>query len=362
MNMADIINPEPSMKSWFSIQNSADGGAPARISIHDEIGGWGIMARDFIREFDALPQDAAIELSVYSPGGSVFEALAIYHVLNRARERITARVEGLAASAASLIVMAAGRIEMPENAYLMIHNPWAYSVGNAASMRDMADLLEKMQGSLARIYATKTGKDDAEIQALLDAETWMTGQEAVDAGFADAVIDAAPVAASLSDEARAKFLRVPQALAATQDTDPPEPDADDVPIDPEPVAMPADEVAAQCADAGFGKLAASLIRAKASAEDVVARLTEAREIAALAIAAGRPEDADMHILAGLSVESARAKLIAARAASAPPIDPHARSSEDYAAPEEPSHASTSVAARLNPSNIYTRRQAVKQSA
>ena len=95
------------MKKWYSIQSSAQSGAPAKISIHDEIGAWGVTARDFIRDFDSLPQDSNIELSVHSPGGSVFEALAIYHVLNRAKDRITARVEGLAASAASLIVMAA---------------------------------------------------------------------------------------------------------------------------------------------------------------------------------------------------------------------------------------------------------------
>ena len=89
------------MKKWYSIQSSAQSGAPAKISIHDEIGGWGITARDFIRDFDALPQDAAIELSVHSPGGSVFEALAIYHVLARVKDRLTARVEGLAASAAA---------------------------------------------------------------------------------------------------------------------------------------------------------------------------------------------------------------------------------------------------------------------
>lgn len=333
------------MKKWYSIQNSADGAAPAKISIHDEIGGWGIMARDFIRDFDAIPADAKIELSVQSPGGSVFEALAIYHVLVRAKDRIVARVEGLAASAASLVVMAAGRLEMPENAYLMIHNPWAVSIGDADAMRDMADMLDKVKGSLARIYSAKSGKPEDEVAALLDAETWMTGQEAVDAGFADAVIDALPVAAKLSDTARAKFLKLPQGLS-------------------DPAAMPPDEVAAACADAGFGKLAANLIRAKATAQEVVQRLSEAREIAALALAAGRPQDAEGHILAGLSVEVARQKLIAARAAGAQNIDPHAESgADDFESPAEGGEAADkTVAARIDFRNIYTARQAVNKSA
>lgn len=332
------------MKKWYSIQSSAQSGAPAKISIHDEIGGWGITARDFIRDFDALPQDAAIELSVHSPGGSVFEALAIYHVLARVKDRLTARVEGLAASAASLIVMAAGRIEMPENAYLMIHNPWAAAIGDSEAMRDMADMLDKVKGSLTAIYVRRSGKSDEEVGALLDSETWMTGAEAVAAGFADAVIDAAPVSAKVSDTARAHFLKLPQALSA-------------------PEAMPADEVAAACADAGFGKLAASLIRAKSTATAVAARIGEAKEILSLAQAAGRPGDADELILNGLSVDTARERLIAARASGNPGVT--GQNSVTDSAFEAPAHEAPSgddkPVANVHFKTIYTARQAVNPS-
>lgn len=333
------------MKKWYSIQSSAQSGAPARISIHDEIGAWGVTARDFIRDFDSLPQDSNIELSVHSPGGSVFEALAIYHVLNRAKDRITARVEGLAASAASLIVMAASRIEMPENAYLMIHNPWAVAIGDSEAMHAMADMLDKVKGSLTAIYVRRTGKSDEEIVALLDSETWMTGAEAVASGFADAVIDAAPVSAKVSDAARAHFLKLPQALSA-------------------PEAMPADAVAAACADAGFGKLAASLIRAKATSTTVTARIGEAQEIVALAKAAGRPGDAEPMILNGLSTEVAREKLLAARASSNSGVTgQNSVTNSGFEAPEEnQGDGDGKPAASINFRSIYSARQAANKPA
>lgn len=332
------------MKKWFSIQSSTPSGTPAKISIHDEIGGWGVTARDFIREFEALPQDSMIELSVHSPGGSVFEALAIYHVLSRAKDRLTARVEGLAASAASLIVMAASKIEMPENAYLMIHNPWAVAIGDSSAMHDMADVLDKVKGSLTAIYARRTGKTDEEIGALLDAETWMTGEEAVAAGFADTLLGVAPVSAKVTDVARAHFMKLPQALSA-------------------PESMPADEVAAACADAGFGKLAASLIRAKATSTAVTARIGEAQEIVALAKAAGRPGDAEPMILGGLSVEAAREKLLAARASGNPGVT--GQNSVTDSAFEAPAHEAPSgddkPVANVHFKTIYTARQAVNPS-
>lgn len=332
------------MKKWYSIQSGTPSGAPAKISIHDEIGGWGVTARDFIKDFEALAPDAEIELSVHSPGGSVFEALAIYHVLSRVKDRLTARVEGMAASAASLIVMAAHRIEMPENAYMMIHNPWAASIGDSEAMRAMADMLDKVKGSLTAIYVRRTGKTDEEVAALLDAETWMTGTEAVAAGFADAVIDVASVSAKVSDTARAHFLKLPQALST-------------------PDAMPADEVASACADAGFGKLTASLIRAKATKPMVSARIGEAQEIVALANAAGRPGDAESLILNGLSVDAAREKLIAARASGNPGVTgQNSVTDSGFEAPAgQEQTGDDKPAAKVNFRTIYTARKAVNPS-
>lgn len=349
-------------KKWYEIKALAANGQPATaaapavravISIHDEIGGWGVLARDFIAEFKALPVDVPIELSVHSPGGSVFEALAMYHVMLAQSPRITARIEGVAASAATILLMAASRREAPANAYLMVHNPAMMSFGEADEMRKVADLLDKVKGSIAAIYVAGTQKPEADIIKMMDEETWMTGDEALAAGFIHAVTEAMPVAASLSDTVRSRFTKVPQALAA--------PAPAPVPAAPKNIAEPmaADEVAAACVEAGAAPLAALLIRAKATPDAVKQRLTEAKEITALAQAAGRPDDAELLVMAGVSVEGARVRLSAARGQEVPPINPHARADLPPGDNKDPKAQS---AARLDFRSIYAARQAVNKTA
>lgn len=354
-------------KKWYEIKALAADGAPVaagqaaskyEISIHGDIGFWGVTASEFIAEFNAIPADAQILLSVHSDGGEVLESLAIYHVMARARDRITARVEGLAASAASAVIMAAGRIEMPANAYIMIHSPFSVAVGDFSELRAAADVMKKMNDSYAAIYSERSGKDVAEVEAIMAAETWFNGDEAVAAGFADAVLDALPAQAHLSDHARAKFHNTPKALAAVDPT----PASTSKPKAPEPTPAPAldpmapDAVATACVDAGFAALAAPLIRASADPAAVTQRLDEAREILALATSAGRPEDAELLVLAGVSVETARAKLTAARAASVPDISPHAPSDPQATTDSKP------TAQRLDFRNIYSARQAANKVA
>ena len=364
-------------KKWYDIKAMAANGQPVaagqpaakyEISIHGDIGYWGVTASEFIAEFNAIPADAEILLSVHSDGGEVLESLAIYHVMARARDRITARVEGLAASAASAIIMAAGRIEMPANAYIMIHSPFTVAIGDHSDLRAAADVMEKLNDSYAAIYAERSGKDTTEIQEIMAAESWFNGEEAVAAGFADAVLDALPAQAHLSEHARAKFINPPKALADDADPAPspadpapspdpaPAPDSDPNP-DPEDAPMAADAVATACVDAGFSALAAPLIRASANAAAVTQRLSEAREIQALASAAGRPEDAELLALAGVSVETARARLTAARAANVPAISPHVPSD----APADP-QPDKPVAKKLDFRNIYSARQAANKVA
>ncbi|CAM3794228.1 head maturation protease, ClpP-related [Castellaniella denitrificans] len=358
-------------KKWYEIKALASNGAPVaegqpaaqyEISIHGDIGYWGVTASEFIAEFSAIPADAQILLSVHSDGGEVLESLAIYHVMARARDRITARVEGLAASAASAVVMAAGRIEMPANAYLMIHSPFSVAVGDYSELRAASDVMKKLNDSYAAIYSERSGKDVAEVEAIMAAETWLNGAEAVAAGFADVVLDALPAQAHLSEHAQAKFHKAPKALVDVTDpkTEPSDPPADPS-TDPANVPasdpMSADAVATACVDAGFAALAAPLIRASADAPSVTQRLNEAREILALAKSAGRPDDAELLVLAGVSVETARARLTAARAAGVPDISAHAPSD----APTEPQDDKP-VAKRLDFRNIYSARQAANKVA
>jgi ATP-dependent Clp endopeptidase proteolytic subunit ClpP len=163
---------------------------PAEILLYDEIGFYGITARDFV---SALASAGAgpVRVRINSPGGDVFDGLAIYNALRAHPGGATAVVDGLAASAASFIALAGSRMEMAESSMLMIHDAWGVAIGNKNDMRTTADLLDKVDGQLAEIYAAKTGKPVAEIAAAMDAETWYTAQEAVTARYCDG-ITAAP--------------------------------------------------------------------------------------------------------------------------------------------------------------------------
>jgi len=206
-------------KTWFTIRNAATADAPAEISIHDEIGSWGVSAKDFLAQLRSIAAATPITLSIHSPGGEVFDGLAIYHAL-KARGNVTVRIEGLAASMASVIAMAGTRIEMPRNAFLMIHNPSGFAMGDAADMRQLADLLDKIKSSLVAAYRDRTKKTDEDIMDMMDAETWLTGEEAVEHGFADATTDEVALSASAFKTARitAALRHAPRALF---DTPPP---------------------------------------------------------------------------------------------------------------------------------------------
>ena len=175
------------MKNWYAIKAKADD--TAEITIFDEIGIWGVTAKSFIADLKAISAKT-ITLSVNSPGGSVFDGFAIYNALKNARENgvtINARIMGIAASAASFIVMAANSIEMPENSMMMVHYASGLAWGNSEDLRDTADILDKIDASLVGIYTARTGKSEEDVRALLQAETYLTAQEAKDAGFADTV-------------------------------------------------------------------------------------------------------------------------------------------------------------------------------
>lgn len=208
--------PEAGERQWFSVQ--AKKGDKAEIFIYDEIGigyyGGGVAAVDLIAQVKALNLTAADELvvRVNSPGGSFFEGNAIYNYLRSLKAKIVVRVEGMAASSASLIAMAGDRIEMPENAMMFIHNPWSTVAGDANVMRKMAEDLDKMRDSAVATYLRRAGdkmnKDD--LIEMLDAETWLGAEDAVKLGLAD-VVDEPVRAAAMFDCSKYGFP-TPKAL------------------------------------------------------------------------------------------------------------------------------------------------------
>lgn len=184
-------------RPWFKMAAKDDG--TAEIQILDEIGGWfGITVADFKRSFDEIKDAASIRLLINSPGGDVFAGIAIYNILSSVRPKLTAEVVGLAASAASIVALAASSVVMGQASYFMIHDPWGVAIGTADDMLKMAETLESMRGQFADVYSERSDLERDEVLAAMDAETWYTAQEAVDAGFADEVKDYGEAAACMS--------------------------------------------------------------------------------------------------------------------------------------------------------------------
>ena len=187
------------MKNWYAVNAKADKPEEVEISIYDEIGFYGVTAQAFISDLKNLGDVQNIVLSVNSPGGSVFDGLAIYNALKNMRNKgvhITGRVMGIAASAASFVIMAANTIEMPENSMMMVHYASGLAWGNAEDMRETADILDKIDASIVGIYTARTDKSEDDVRALLAAETYMTASDAKENGFADSVTENVKATAS----------------------------------------------------------------------------------------------------------------------------------------------------------------------
>lgn len=217
----------------------------ADIYIYDEIGGWGISARRFTEDLISLGNLSHINLHIHSPGGEVFDGIAIYNQLKNHSSTITVYIDGLAASMASVIAMVGDTVIMPKNAMMMIHKPWGVSWGDANDMREYADLLDKLENVLIPAYVAKTGKTTEEITAMLEQETWLDGDECVEHGFADKVIEPVKAMASLTSKRIEEFSSMPSAIKnqitpknTTKPTQQPQPNSSP---EPQPSASFADE-------------------------------------------------------------------------------------------------------------------------
>lgn len=161
------------------------------ILVYDEIGGWGVSLQSFASSLPAEGEDVTVRIS--SPGGDVFAGIAMAALLRK--RNATVYVDGLAASAASLLAMGGKRVVMGQGSMLMIHNPWAMVAGDQNQMEKEAAVLAQIAESAAAMYAAKSGKDVSEIREMMDAETWLTAEQALEMGFADAVESGLAIAA-----------------------------------------------------------------------------------------------------------------------------------------------------------------------
>jgi len=184
--------------------------------IYDEIGWFGVEAQTFVQDLKAIKGEVLVRIN--SPGGSVWDGMAIYNAIQSRNEGTNTIVDGLAASAASYIALAGNSVSMSEGAFLMIHEPWSVVVGAASDMRKEADLLDKVNGQIAGFFVKKSGRSLSEVKQKMADETWFTGPEAKEFGIVDEVVEQAP-AENLFD--LSVFNNVPEKLTQPSDGDTP---------------------------------------------------------------------------------------------------------------------------------------------
>lgn len=210
--------PQSTLDRWSpGLRAAAAADGDNVISIYDYIGsdGWseGYTAKRTAAALRAIgPRDVVV--NVNSPGGDVFEGIAIYNLLREHPHQVTVRVIGLAASAASIIAMAGDQIEMARASFMMIHNAWTIAMGDRHYMHDVGDWLEPFDDALAGVYEARTGTGKTEIVAMMDKETWLSAGQAIDMGFADAYLAADQVEETEPETATALAIRRVEASLA----------------------------------------------------------------------------------------------------------------------------------------------------
>jgi ATP-dependent protease ClpP protease subunit len=179
-----MVNLRQGRNDWYRITDSA--ADVAEVYVYDEIGFFGVSAADFVRDLAGVSAPR-IDLHLNTPGGSIFDGIAIYNGLRHHPARVTSIVDSLAASIGSVIAMAGDEIVMAEHSQMMIHDGLGMAIGNADDMRETAELLERQSDNIAGIYAARAGGTPGQWRERMRAETWYTDAEAVRAGLADRI-------------------------------------------------------------------------------------------------------------------------------------------------------------------------------
>jgi ATP-dependent Clp protease protease subunit len=206
------LNDQASFKG-YSVKAQA---SEAEIWIYESIGeGWfweGLTAKQFAKDITALGDVSKITVRLNSAGGNMFDGVAIYNILKQHKARVVVKIDGLAASIASVIAMAGNEIEIGINAMMMIHQAWGQVVGKAAEMRTAADALDKINEAIASSYLTRSKMGREKITELMEAETWINAEEAIGYGLADKTMESVPVVANF-DLSKFNYRNIPEVLA-----------------------------------------------------------------------------------------------------------------------------------------------------
>jgi ATP-dependent Clp endopeptidase proteolytic subunit ClpP len=250
--LGNVINgpSAPAGKTWYRFQDASSNvdDDVTDLYIYDEIGGWGIYSTDLIRTLMQVTSDT-INVRINSPGGDVFEGLAIHNALVTHPATVNTYVDGLAASAASVVFQAGKNRKVSKYSTVMVHNPSAGVWGEATDLRKMADLLDKLRDTLAKLYADRSGDEIEQWVAAMAAETWYNAEEAVEFNLADEIDAAAGEPQNTWDLAKvyayAGRNEAPAPVrfkaVAIAPVVPPKQQSDPVPPPPEPEPEPVDE-------------------------------------------------------------------------------------------------------------------------
>lgn len=187
----------------------------AEMFFYDAIGGdafGGISASMVAKELRALGKVGQLDIYINSPGGSPFDGITIQNALRRNPARKRVMVDGIAASAASIIVMAGDAVEIASNGQMMIHDPWVMTAGNSSDLRETADKLDRTKAQILDTYMLRAKASATKIADMMAAETWLDPQEAVDFGFADTIVQSGAVVNLVRPDVLAKFRNQPRAL------------------------------------------------------------------------------------------------------------------------------------------------------
>lgn len=301
------------MKNWYRLRAARK---TAEVLLYEEIGAWGKTAKEFAAELDALGDLKQINVRINSPGGDVFEALAMHGALSRHPAQVTVYIDALCASAATLVALAGDEIHIAESAMWMIHEPWTAAAGNSADLLKQSDLLDTVAAQIVNLYVRKTGESADVIREWMRAETWYTAEQALAAGFVD-TIDPPLRMVALATHDLSKFKNHPQPPEPTMADDEEKTLPDDAPI-PDPTPEPTPEVpgpeAARpldivsisriCNAAREPGLTPILLATPHTQEQVEARIAQAAAVRRVCATAKTPELADGLIAAGANETTA----------------------------------------------------------
>lgn len=207
----NMTAPQGQGRKWYEIKNAAKDSAD--VYIYDAIAWWGVNASEFVRDLNQLDAKT-INVHINSPGGDVFEAWAIYQSIRAHKAKVVVHIDGLAASAASVIALAGDEIRMARGAFFMIHRAWVVAIGDAEELRKTIDMLRKVERGIESLYADRSNLSLEEVRAAMAEETWYSASEAKAAGFVDLVVDGNDVIKNhAGSEIVAMYRNAPDAVA-----------------------------------------------------------------------------------------------------------------------------------------------------